>query len=364
MNQSPFRLRRAIAERLHADGVRDESRDMIVPPDVTDGRSTFKVRFTCLAWNDWEFLAAAQFPGAAMQFREMLTEGLACLRSGEWAPRDMVAVGSGGHVFSNHRFCWVLRFGDADYTIIVHGIARPALDPFRRIWRYFDQNKALDLLRSSELYLRRLDLLADQFEARPSQPMVEARVVALTQVFGKLPEPPLRFYEQQRRATYINCWHKAEEETPRIWAEYCGDRGGLALQTTERQLQHQFVRMREGRAEFFYRDVAYVDHNSHDPASHGIPEQAFLKRKAFVHENEIRFAWYAVEAISGTSSDIDRSLAALPDGRRLPFDLEAATERIVLNPLATAFQQQELLDVLAQHHPELRNRICASAIKH
>lgn len=127
-----------------------------------------------------------------------------------------------------------------------------------------------------------------------------------------------------------------------MWAEYCPENDGLAVQSTERRLQHQFVRMLKGRDGLFFRDIDYVDHKTYNPRSHGVPEQAFLKQRQFVNEREIRFAWWVHHAISGTNAEVEVMLSALPDYLRLPFDLASATDSIVLHPKSSAASRFEL----------------------
>lgn len=361
MPQSPFELPPEVAYRLHRIGLADEAGGLVAPPDGRSEPDQFKVMLTPLARKDWQFLALARNPGARMQLHEMLSEGLERLRTASWGARDFALVGSSGQVFSQRRLCWVLRVDQSKATIIVHAIVRPQLNPFRCIWRYFDQRKALDLLRTNQLYLRRLDLLQDHFEARPTRPMTAARNLALSQVFGPIPSAFQRAYEFQRRALYICCWHKSEEESPQMWTDYCGDYGGFALQSTERLLQHQYAQMCEGREGLFFREIEYVDHATYDPISHGIPAQAFLKQLKFGHEKEIRFAWFAMDSISGSEVEIEAKLAALAESRRLPFDLGAVVERIVLNPIDPQNFHQEMRESLQQQHPELLSRIVISA---
>jgi hypothetical protein len=42
-----------------------------------------------------------------------------------------------------------------------------AIQPTKKVWRYFDQKKAVHLIETSHLYLRRLDLLTDYYEGDP-----------------------------------------------------------------------------------------------------------------------------------------------------------------------------------------------------
>lgn len=138
-----------------------------------------------------------------------------------------------------------------------------------------------------------------------------------------------------------------------MWKAYCSKNDGLAVVSTERQLQHQFTKMRIGREVLFFRDISYVDHATHIPSSSGIPEQAFFKTKKFIDEREIRFAWWLPETLCGSQADIETQLIALSESKRLPFDLNAATESIVFNPMSSKEEHASLQELMTQCHPSL-----------
>jgi hypothetical protein len=311
------------------------------------------VRFTRSALADWEFLHGSVFLGAPMQLAAVLAEGLAGLAAGRMARRALEFIGGDGVVWYQRGLCWAIRFDDQTRTIVVHGIAQVRLNPFRKIWRYFDQSKAVDLIRTSELYLCRLDRLKDAYEARPTEAMLRARSQALRRASGESCPDDSHWYDNIRRALYVSCFQKRETESAEMWQEYCPNRGGLAIQVTERSLQHEVARLRAEYPELFFRDIDYVDHATHNPVSHGVPEQAFLKRQNFSHEREIRLASFVPEIFCGTQEDIERCLGTLPDSKRIPFDLDAAVEAVVLNPGCSAEDRAVLLQLIEQLHPTL-----------
>ncbi|MDP2136519.1 MAG: hypothetical protein Q8J74_01575 [Candidatus Didemnitutus sp.] len=321
------------------------------------------IRFTPPALADWHFLASARIIGAPLQYSELLARGLTKLRHGRPARLSLTQLATDGFVWEQHNLRWVIRATDNWERVFVHGIVREAFDPFRKLWRYFNQFKAVDLLRRSELYLCRLDHLeADPFEGRPTQPMLDQLVAVSRSVFGEnAPDPRLHF-ENQRRATYACCWQKLEVESAEMWRDYCNDDGGLAIQSTERRLQHQFALMQVGQRLLYFREVDYIDHEAHSPESHGFPEQAFLKRRRYAEERETRFARFVPDVFCGTQTEIERALAGLPTGQRVPFDLSAATETVVINPRASGSDRKELLDLIATNQPFLASRVRNSAL--
>lgn len=348
------------AARMRAEGLPEET-NTVPPPLLAAGADP--IRFTPSALADWQFLISARIIGAPLQYSELLTRGLTELCRGRPAPLSLTLIPPDGFVWEQHNLRWVIRATDNWGRVVVHGIAREAFDPFRKLWRYFKQFKAVDFLRSSELYLCRLDLLeADPFEGRPTQPMLDHLAAVSRSVFGEHnPDPQLHF-ENQRRATYACCWQKLEGESDEMWREYCDDNGGLAIQSTERRLQHQFAAMQDRRQLLYFREVDYIDHETHSPESHGFPEQAFLKRRRYAEERETRFARFVPDVFCGTQVEIDRALMLLPTGQQVPFDLSAATETVIINPRASGSDRKELLDLIETYQPFLASRVRISAL--
>ncbi len=112
----------------------------------------------------------------------------------------------------------------------------------------------------------------------------------------------------------------------------------------------------------FLRDIEYIDHGSHYSTSHGLSEQAFLKRRKFRHEREIRLAWFLPEMACGTQEEIERFLSGVPAGKRVPIRLESAVESVVLNPACTA-ADHAALKTLLEGLPTLLARCRASAVQ-
>lgn len=347
------------AARMREIGLTEEQAGLRPPPG---NNANGVVQFTRSAAADWDFLHGSRIVGAPMQLDAILAEGLDVLTRRGFAPREIESLGGDGAVWYQRGLCWVIRLVEEDQSIVVHGIAQVRLNPFRKIWRYFDQQKAIDLLKSAELYLCRLDRLKDTHEARPTNAMEKAHLEALRIVFGNSWPGNPHWYDNIRRALYVTCFQKYEIESAEMWREYCPGRGGLAIQVTERALQHEFAQLRDLHPQLFFRDIDYIDHETHNPTLHGVPEQAFLKRRKFKHEREIRLARFIPEAICGTQENIERYLRTLPDHYRIPFDLEAAIETIVLNPACSVEDRAALVTAL-EKRPGLLSRVHESTVR-
>lgn len=349
------------AVALYDRGFPEEKHKLLPGPINASATDTNNVDFTSSAHADWLFLwtiVKGEMLGA-------LTEGLAALRSGQHESGSLTRrFCQDGFLLRQGLLRWVYRHDTAEKRIVVHGICRRTINPFRKIWRYFDQKKAEDLLHTGELYLRRLDLLEDQFEATPTVSMVEAQRRALEHSLGVASKDHLNFYENMRRALFVCCWQKAEHESLQMWRSYCPMKGGFAIQSTQRQLEHQFLQMNQRRTGLYFREIQYVDHSNFNPVSHGFMEQAFLKSTWFMDEKEIRYALFRVDcAAAGRPEQIEIKLAELGDHERLSFDTEAAAENIILNPFASEPDKKAIMALVRSKRPALESRLHRSALE-
>ncbi len=249
---------------------------------------------------------------------------------------------------------------------VVYAITCAAVNPLAKVWRYFDQAKALDLIQTGELYFRRADLLpGDPLEVRLPTQSKRMLVRAFRGVFGADAE---RFAEEHERhtvcTTYVCCWTRREFESHMAWSHYCSKAdgrhgGGFAIQTRWRRLIHFHSARRLHDADFFCRKVGYLKPDDALPTSDQ-GESAFWKRIWFSDETEIRLA--TLRLGSGTSDEIDERLRSAPDAERIRCDLDSLTESLVWNPFASNKQREDLSACLRTYRPELFTRLRESAI--
>jgi hypothetical protein len=230
--------------------------------------------------------------------------------------------------------------------------------------------KAEDLLRTSDLYLRRLDLLTSEFEGDPYEGtptfhMLHMWKRAHADVLDPIDDAEaMKRYEHERRATFVCCWQKSEHESWWMWKQYCADKGGFALQTTERKLHHLLTVLREERDTLYLRSVQYADHWYDDQLPHEVPEQTFLKPIWFSDEKEIRFVWFRREyAYAATDAEIEAALSKLDKGERIKISLPNFVDGIVLNPFSEKVQREKILAIVGDKQPDLQGRVADSAIR-
>jgi hypothetical protein len=166
----------------------------------------------------------------------------------------------------------------------------------KTVWRYLTFPKYISLLSYGALWFSKLNILADEYEGHmPTKPDAEMR--ASMQINKNMYPPELhdqfdnmnrRNVEDGRELTVASCWFLSENDTIRMWAEYTGSSEAVAIKSTIRLLsQHVYCDARYSQI----GKVEYVDLETHSMTpyeANQAQERAFLKRKKFDHESEVR----------------------------------------------------------------------------
>lgn len=269
-----------------------------------------------------------------------------------------------GWVVKNGPFRIVLGAVNTIPKPVVVAIAVAGISPCRRVWRYLDHHKAMDLLRSGGLYFCRLDrLTGDPEEGRMSAPSRAARIRAFGQVFGGEAEQAVATTEEIfRGTTYVCCWTRRDHESYLAWKHYCGrDSGGFAICSTQRRIAHFWHAQRSKDPDFFLSTVGYLRPEEPLPNSDE-GEQMFWKRHWFSDETEERMAIRRPQ--SGNVHDILARLPGdMPAFEKIPVDLSELVAEIVLNPFASPSQHEEILRTISDRYPSLVNRVRLSEIQ-
>ncbi len=297
------------------------------------------------------------------EFQTAITATLHVLRAGEFTGNSVTQLPRQDALLMRHGFIrWVFRYDQKAKRIVVDGISPSWRNPLRTVWRYFDEEKAGKLLRSGKLYLCRLDILEDKFEATPTRAMFEDHTRALKAVLGRASAHHLNSFENAKAAIYVSCWQASDYESLAMWKGYCPHDDGFALQTTERQLRHQHAAIQKLNPPFHLKEVRYVNHESDSGFLRDIVDLAFLKATWFSEEREMRFAKNLPHWAAGDEKQTAKALAKLPKGKRVPFDLDAAAVSIVLNPFASGEKNRKMRGMIHSHCRSLEERIKLSAL--
>lgn len=341
-----------------------EEKDALVQPPAPEGESArLKIDLVRSAAADWQcFSRSSQLS---------LDSAIRILESQAGQGASVVPLPRPqGRVLRHDPLRIVYRLYADENRVVIYAIGCWAINPLAKVWRYFDQRKAVDLLARRELYLRRLDLLTDKFEGDPYEGNPTFGMFdRYKRIYRQHVDPSAtdeylrRRFEHERRATFVSCWQKSETESWLMWKEYCKRGGGFALQTTQRRLNHLFQALRKSHDDLYLRSVTYIDHWSDDSLPCEVPIQVFCKPTWFSEEREIRLVRFRGEcAYAGTDEGCEAALGQLKDHDRLPADLTDLAEKIVLNPFSADKDRKAIIDLLGSKLPSLEARLQESRI--
>jgi len=214
------------------------------------------------------------------------------------------------------------------------------------IWRYMDLPKLLALLRSSSLYLCRLDCLRDPWEGQWPGKVQELLRAALTRDFNAgSAGAVVDFLKQLPKSLFVSCWHESSCESAALWDQY-GHSRGLAIRSTIGQMKRS---IRHVEPPFFIGRVDYLDYGKPEQlqiekwSNFNAIKPAFLKRTSFEHEHEVRtLLWTWPSPKEGEK--IDWSTAER--GKELPVDLDALIDSIYISPESPAWLVEPIQELL------------------
>lgn len=177
------------------------------------------------------------------------------------------------------------------------------------IWRYTSIAKLLPLLYSRTLYFCRVDHFDDRWEGK----FPNSIITALQSTSQHL---AIDILEHLSLSYFVNCWHESEHESAALWHQYADS--GIAIKSTIQRLKKSLSisshpEIRIGR-------VIYLDFKE-DFLSHSSETMilgAFLKRKSFEHEREVRA--------------LVHQLPEGPDIASMKWDLAAKSKSITVDP--------------------------------
>jgi len=168
-----------------------------------------------------------------------------------------------------------------------------------QIRRYLSIPKFISLLEYGALYFTRSDRFEDPLDGTylndtdPKGTFIrdstEVRMektdhpIAMSRIGGQ----KVRNLSQKfREIIVVNCWVKGSTESVAMWSQYCGIDGGVAIESTIKDLQNSIDYKLKPQP--VIKTVKYLDYTVEEPPSNNILDPYFHKRIAFDSEKEIR----------------------------------------------------------------------------
>lgn len=231
-------------------------------------------------------------------------------------------------------------------------IGRLEPDWSERLWRYFKIDRFVSLTDTGTLYFASARQFEDKFEGAvavmpPGFP-VDPRYAELDH--GE------HAFEQLKRLTKVNCWHRAAYESDAMWQLYAGKRRGVAICTTPERIRAAAKPFRlkpgYGNEDLWCGNVEYVD-LLENRMNVCMLDRFFYKHMAFSWEREFRLAVSVRQA--------EEYGVQVPElGIEVMFDLDILIEKIFLGPLLSESDIESVRNAASRHG--FANRICMSSL--
>lgn len=198
----------------------------------------------------------------------------------------------------------------------------------RKIWRYMDFVKFVNLLDTKSLFFCRADRFDDKWEGKYPKKMIDK--FSLNKKIIKSDDGNEYSWcewqiKKEARSHLINCWHVSDYESDVMWKLYSSIIQSIAIQSTIGRLKRCFNKTIE---RIWIGEVEYVDFKIWKPKNRiyniGEPNTLktfFLKRKGFKHEKEIR----AIANILYNKHKQEKGIL-------VDIDLNELVETIVISP--------------------------------
>ena len=215
-------------------------------------------------------------------------------------------------------------------------------EPTSKLWRYMDFTKYVSLLSSRGLYFTRTDSFEDTFEGAkgPKKNKAKWDTHYLEFFRSAIKNPPEGYKcelsedeveaqaqklltdiesggENNKRRTFVNCWHESEHESEGMWRLYSSLlANAVAVRTSYQNLYASLGRdpaIRIGRVRYIDFKKSYASFN----------DAFWRKRKSFEHEREVRALLMHCEC-----RDV---------GKVVPCNLEILIEKVFVSPQAPAW---------------------------
>lgn len=252
-------------------------------------------------------------------------------------------------------------------TIIRHSYQpRPYIipKPQTTLWRFMDFTKFVSLISKKELFFTRADHFEDPFEGakglKKNKRKWDKHYLSFFESAIKNPPPGHEFNKtekaikneskkllsqlnsighNERKSTFINCWHENKLESEAMWKLYVLNlKEGIAIKSTFSKLYRALKKdpsISIGR-------VNYIDFK-HNFA--GINESFWYKRKSFEHEKEVR------AIITNRNKDIKFDMS-------VPVNLNILIDEIYVSPTSQLWFRKLTENVLKKY--EIKKKIKTS----
>lgn len=253
-------------------------------------------------------------------------------------------------------------------------------DPNETVIRYTSLAQFIWILTLKELPLIRIDLFRDPFEGSAPQSLIDAQVIASgTRAMANQQYSVLRhhypdhaadlprhhtsgdlFTEMtvRRRArtytTHASCWRWGSESEG-MWRLYCGDKDGVAFQTTFTRLEKSVE-----ESQILVGKVRYGNYKTM-PAFNEDLDHMMYKREGFRFEQEVRLL--TTDEVHYRKLCSGAEQVKLSSCLPIRWSVEGAVDRILVSPYADNWYMDAVLAVARLSDGDITDRIVWSELR-
>ncbi len=218
------------------------------------------------------------------------------------------------------------------------------------IWRYFNFERFVDILKTNSLWFSRPFCFEDQWEGlfppsyvRRTRQYADANGIPFEEFDLEFRRRRLR----HRYAHFVNCWHMSDHESDAMWKLYTLPREGIegiAIQSTVGDVNECLRPHNSGRMEYY--------DPSDDVLSRSIfgPPDILFKRSPFSWEQEYRFWFDDDELLHRIEAGKEFREEDLSSGQAFPIGpAQRLIKKIVVAPGAPDEFIENVRDACAKH---------------
>jgi len=245
-------------------------------------------------------------------------------------------------------------------------------DNNKKIWRYMDFSKYVDMLTTNTLYFTRADKLEDPYDCSGMQFFGEQYKQLSSAYPDEVKERTRQVNTFERLFVYLNCWHMNDVESAALWRLYSENKyETIAIQTTFGKLKSEIENKWSRDGGPHITKVKYDIENAGEPI--GNPPEGRLfsalsraniiyKRKSFEHEQELRAFIYQgfdkeiKEKCLRNEAHLEKLMKERDEFKRIPIDPVKLIEKVYVSP----FAKDLFVELVKNVSGELKDRVLKS----
>lgn len=206
----------------------------------------------------------------------------------------------------------------------------------KKICRYMDFIKFMNLLHYEELFFARADNFEDALEGK----IPKCYFDKYTKEQKKSYEEALKVFNIDKEKTFISCWNVFEEESYGLWKIYGGE-NGLAILTTLGKFKNVLKYSKAAICE-----VEYIKHHDIDINELASPRitttDGFTRNNFFVYKENYYHYEKEVRAIIATNQKDNH--------KKVKISFNELVEKIIISPFASDWFVDMVNDIITKKY--------------